>query len=230
MLGQSDPKFSIDELFSGSQKRIVLVNLNRGSLGPETASLLGALILNQAWAAIQRRATLPANKRHPVMITIDEVQDYLHLPGVDLGDFFAQCRGLGAAVTVAHQHMEQLSTMQRAAIIANARSRIVFRPAVNDAALLAAALGGGLTGDDLLRLRAYEACAQLLVESRVEAPFSVRARPLPPWSSDPDALLRASSARYGVDGKQFDAQLLKRWQGDDAAPNEPIGIRRRRSS
>ena len=230
MLGQATPKFTLDELFSGNRRRIVLVNLNRGSLGPETASLLGALILTQSWAAIQRRAHLAPRDRHPVMVTIDEVQDYLHLPGVDLGDFFAQARGLGVAVTVAHQHLDQLSPSQRAGIMANARSRITFRPATADAKPLAASLGSGLDGDDLLRLRAYEACCQLLVARQSTAPFSVRTRPLPPWSSQPDALKRTSAERYGADGAQLDAQLTRRWQGDDTSPDTPIGIRKRRSS
>ena len=230
MLGQSNPKFTLDELFSGNRRRIVLINLNRGSLGPETASLLGALILTQAWAAIQRRASLDPDHRHPVMVTIDEVQDYLHLPGVDLGDFFAQARGLGVAVTVAHQHLDQLSATQRAGIMANARSLVTFHPAAADARPLAASLGGGLDGDDLLRLRAYEACCQLLVAGQPSMPFSVRTKPLPPWLGDPNELKRTSAERYGVDGDQLDDTLTRRWQGGDATSNTPIGIRKRRSS
>lgn len=228
MLGQAEPRFTLDELFT--RKRVVLINLNKGALGPETSSLLGALILTQLWSAIQRRTSVPADRRHPVMVTIDEYQDYLHLPGVDLADALAQARGLGVSLTLAHQHLDQLSTVQRAAILANARSRVVFRPATNDARPLAASFGGDLTGEDLLRLKAFEACAQLLVDSSPTVPFSVRTRPLPPWTSDPAALRQTSAERYGVDGAELDAALTARWQGEPDPPEGPIGVRRRRTS
>lgn len=228
MLGQATPKFDLAELFT--KRRVVLVNPNKGALGAGTSALLGALILNYLWAAVQRRTAVAADKRHMVATYIDEVQDYLHVPGVDLGDFFAQARGLGVSLTVAHQHLDQLSANQRAGILANARSRVVFRPAPGDAKPLAAAMGGGLTGDDLLRLRAFEACAQLHVDGQPSQPFSVRTRPLPPWTSDPADLRRASAERYGVDGAELDKALTERWQGGNVPPDGPVGVRRRRSA
>jgi Type IV secretory system Conjugative DNA transfer len=228
MLGQAAPKFDLAELFT--KRRVVLINLNKGLLGAGTSSLLGALILNYLWASVQRRSAVPADKRHMVAAYIDEVQDYLHLPGVDLGDFFAQARGLGVSMTVAHQHLDQLSASQRAGILANARSRVAFRPAPSDAKPLAAAMGGGLTGDDLLRLRAFEACAQLHLDGQPTQPFSVRTRPLPPWTSNPDDLRRTSAERYGVDGAELDKALTERWQGGNAPPDGPVGVKRRRSS
>jgi ABC-type phosphonate transport system ATPase subunit len=227
MLGQADPKFALDELFA--KRRIVLVNTNKGNLGPETSSLLGALLLTQLWAAIQRRSAVAQEQRHPVMVTLDEVQDNLHLPGVDLGDFFAQARGLGVAVTVAHQHLDQLNASQRAGILANARSRVVFRPAPADAKPLAAAMGDALDSSDLLRLRAFEACAQLLVDGQVTRPFSVKTHPLPAWRSDPAALRKLSAERYGVDGAEVDQALAERWQGAKG-PDGPVGVKRRRAS
>jgi hypothetical protein len=228
MLGQPKPRFSLDELFL-KPGRIVLINLNKGLLGGPTASLLGALLLTQVWAAIQRRTAIPAGKRHPVMVVIDEYQDYLHLPGIDLDDALAQARGLGVGLTLAHQHLDQLSKAQQAAILANARSRVVFRPATGDAKPLAASFGSDVTGDDLLRLRAFEACAQLLIDSRPSAPFSVRTRALPPWTSKPGDIRRRSAQRWGDDGAAIDAALTERWQGGDA-PEAPVGIKRRSAS
>ena len=61
----------------------------------------------QLWQAIPARAAVPAAKRHPVLVYIDEVQDYLHLP-TDLGDALAQARGFGVGFTLAHQFLGQL--------------------------------------------------------------------------------------------------------------------------
>ncbi|MEV8545627.1 type IV secretion system DNA-binding domain-containing protein [Streptomyces sp. NPDC051572] len=221
LLGQASPRFSLDELFQ--RPRIVLVNLNTGVIGAETAQLIGALLVTELWQAMQRRAMTPATMRRPVMVVVDEVQQYLRLP-VDLGDMFAQARGLGVGLTVAHQHMGQLPPKMRAGIIANARSRVVFRPSVEDGAGLAAALGDGLSAGDLALLGTHEAYVRAFIPSVPGRPFLVRT--LPPDGqalSDPLDLRRASAERYGVDGLVLDESLRLRWRGEDRPGAEPIG-------
>ncbi|GAA3894183.1 hypothetical protein GCM10023084_53780 [Streptomyces lacrimifluminis] len=228
LLGQASPRFALDELFY--RPRIVLVNLNTGVIGAETAQLMGALLMMQFYEAMQRRALVATNQRHPVMAMIDEVQRYLRLP-VDLGDMFAQARGLGVGLTVAHQHLAQLPPKMRAGLTANARNRVVFRPSTEDAASLATVLGGGLVADDLSLLDAHEAYAEVLVNRRPSDPFLIRT--LPPDGqalSDPAELRRESAARYGVDGAGLDAALRQRWNGDDRQPDGPIGQMARRQS
>jgi type IV secretory pathway TraG/TraD family ATPase VirD4 len=67
------------------------------------------------WQAIQARAAVPASKRRPVMVYIDEVQDYLHLP-TDLGDALAQARGFGVGFTLAHQFLGQPARLRLPAL------------------------------------------------------------------------------------------------------------------
>ena len=173
-------------------------------------------------------ALLPSTHRQPAMVVIDEVQKYLRLP-VDLGDMFAQARGLGVGLTVAHQHMAQLPPTMRAGITANARNRVAFRPSTDDAASLAAVLGGGLDGSDLLNLGAYEAYAEVLVNKQPSEPFLIRTRqPDATVLSDPGALRRASRERFGIDGQALDAALQRRWHGGDTAPAGAIGQTSRR--
>lgn len=228
LLGQATPRFSMDELFT--RPRIVVVNLNTGVIGEETAALIGALLLTQFWEAMQRQALTPAVNRRPVMAVIDEVQNYLHLP-VDLGDMFAQARGLGVGLTVAHQHLAQLPARMKAGILANARNRVVFRPSVEDGAPLAAALGGELSAQDLALLQAHEAYADVLTSHTPRRPFLVRT--LPPRTaaaSDPALLRRESAARFGTDGPALDDELRQRWQGQPTTPDAPIGQKPRRQA
>ncbi|WP_405861042.1 hypothetical protein OG407_24005 [Streptomyces sp. NBC_01515] len=228
LLGQATPRFGLDELFY--RPRIVLVNLNTGVIGSETSQMIGALLVTQLWQAMQRRALMPSTHRQPAMVVIDEVQNYLRLP-VDLGDMFAQARGLGVGLTVAHQHMAQLSPKMRAGLIANARNRVVFRPSSEDGSVLASVLGGGLVADDLALLGAHEAYAEVLVNRRPSEPFLIRTRqPDAQPLSDPADLRRQSAARYGVDGAQLDATLRQRWQGNDQSPDGLIGQQPRRTA
>lgn len=123
ILGQSNPKFQLTDLFY--KRKIILVPLNKGTIGAESARLLGALIVGLTWTLALSRANIPAYKRHIISLYIDELQDYLALP-TDLSDALAQARGLGVGITMAHQYRAQLPPDIRAGIDANARSKIVF--------------------------------------------------------------------------------------------------------
>lgn len=226
VLGQSRPGFAFDDLLT--KRRIVLVNLNRGVIGPQAAKLLGSLLLTQLWQSVQRRAVAPPRERHPVMVTIDEWQDYTG--ALDFGDVLAQARGLGVGFTLAHQHFGQLTPALRAAVLANARSRLSFRPAERDAAALAAVLGGGLTPGDLDRLGAYQAAARVMVDGTPSSPFAVQTLPLDEATNDVEQLRQTSAARFGMDGATVDAELMTRWQGGENASDGPIGVVRRRAA
>jgi len=224
MLGQTQPRFSLDELFT--QRRVVLVNLNKGVIGPQTARLLGALLFQQLWQAIQRRARVPAVKRHSVMVVIDEFQDFVG--ALEFGDVLAQARGLGVSLTAAHQHLGQLNPNLRAAVLANARSRLTFRPAQGDAKALADVLGTEVTPAELERLGAFQAAARVLVQAAPSNAFAVQTLPLGEPTNDVAALKRDSAERYGLAAAELDTWLRQRWERPGSGTDGPIGITRRR--
>jgi hypothetical protein len=224
LLGQAEPKFRLDSVFD--TPRVVLVNLNAGAVGPNTASLVGSLLLNQFWHAIQRQTTKPAVQRRPVAVFLDEWQTVT--AGLDFADVLARARGAKVPFTVAHQHLDQLTPNLKAAVLANARSRVAFRPAEGDARALAAVLGKPVTPDELDRLAAYHAVARVLVDAAPSTAFEVATPPLSPPTNDPDKLRRISAERFGIDSAVLDDALMRRWQGEQP-PDAPIGLRRKRS-
>ena len=218
-LGQAAPSFDLGEVFT--QRRIVLVSLNKGVLGAESARLLGSLLVGQLWPLILARAAVEPSQRHVVSVFIDEVQDYLSLPG-SLADALAQARSLGAAFHLAHQYRGQLPAALKAGIDANARNKIIFSLSAADAAELARQ-AIGLEAADFQLLPRFGVYARTMHHGR-ENPWC-HATTLPPTPPTQDALaLRVSSqARYGQDAAQTEAALLARLgqngetTGDDAA-------------
>ena len=218
-LGQAAPSFDLGEVFT--RRRIVLVSLNKGVLGAESARLLGSLLVGQLWPLILARAAVEPSRRHVVSVFIDEVQDYLSLPG-SLADALAQARSLGAAFHLAHQYRGQLPAALKAGIDANARNKIIFSLGAADAAELARQ-AIDLEAADFQLLPRFGVYARTMHHGR-ENPWC-HATTLPPTPPTQDALaLHASSqARYGQDAAQTEAALLARlgqngeMTGDDAA-------------
>ena len=218
-LGQAAPSFDLREVFT--RRRIVLVSLNKGVLGAESARLLGSLLVGQLWPLILARAAVEPSQRHVVSVFIDEVQDYLSLPG-SLADALAQARSLGAAFHLAHQYRGQLPAALKAGIDANARNKIIFSLSAADAAELARQ-AIGLEAADFQLLPRFGVYARTMHHGR-ENPWC-HATTLPPTPPTQDALaLRAASqACYGQDAAQIEAALLARigqngeMTGDDAA-------------
>lgn len=225
VLGQRRPKFDLTDIFT--KKRILLVSLAKGTIGPEASELLGSLVVSQLWMATLGRATVAPDKRHPVMVHIDEVQDYLRLPG-DLGDAVAQARGLGVGYTLAHQHLGQLPKALYEAVMANARSRVVFQLSHRDAREFATQTRGQLQAEDFESLPAFGAYTQLLAANAVEPWVSLTTEPLGQPLRDPAVVRAQSSTNYGQALNDIEADLLSLFSG--ASDDEPLGrVSRRRA-
>lgn len=221
VIGQAEPKFNLADVFT--KPRVLLIDLAKGSLGPEAASLLGTLLLNQLWQTALSRGVHAASR--PVYVIADEVQDFLKLPG-DIGDLLAQARGLRVGFTLAHQHLGQLPRDLQAAVQANARSRVLFQLAEQDAAVF----GRGrteLTPSDLSGLGPYEIYASLQAGGSVTPYFSAQTLPLPEPTSDPRALRQASAERYGRPRQEIEDELRALVQPASPEPGS-VGRRPRR--
>lgn len=205
IFGQRQPRFNLDQVFT--ERKVLLVNLAKGQLGPEASTLLGSLVVALLWSAALRRAGTTAARRLPVMMHIDEVQDYLRLPG-DLGDALAQARGLGVGFTLAHQHLGQLPSALRDAVLANARSRVALSLGARDARDVAALSAGQVAPEDLMALPAFEAYAALLVRNAPSPWLSLSTRPLPPALQPPDVIRRRSAHLYGKPLTDIEADLM----------------------
>lgn len=223
IVGQIEPRFRIDEVFT--QRKVVLVSLAKGLIGPEAAALLGSLFVAELWEAILGRGAIAPERRHPVVVYADEFQDYVHLP-TDMGDALAQARGLGVGLVFANQHLAQLPANLRAAVLANARSRVCFQLAADDAQTIARFSGGQLEPSDFQRLPRYAAYAQLVVGGEVADFASLRTLPLPPVCSDPLTIRRLSRERYGRPVDEVEAEIRRLIEGEPDA-DTPLGRRRK---
>ncbi|NBI88211.1 type IV secretory system conjugative DNA transfer family protein [Lachnospiraceae bacterium] len=227
ILGQAKPKFSLTDLFY--KRKIVLIPLNRGLTGGESARLLGSLIVGLTWTLALSRAGIPAEKRHIVSIFIDELQDYLSLP-TDLSDALAQARGLGVGLTLAHQYRDQLPINIRSGIDANARNKIVFGLNSRDAKDMAA-MAPELAAEDFMSLPRYQIYTSFQSNGRNTGWIQGKTLPPPPALRDAADLKAISQTTYGISAEQVEEDYLKLFDDGSEAPPEwedaAIGRRKR---
>ncbi len=204
ILGQAKPKFSLMDLFY--KRKVVLVPLNKGLTGGESARLLGSLIVGLTWTLVLSRAGIPAEKRHIVEIYIDELQDYLSLP-TDLSDALAQARGLGVGLTLAHQYRDQLPINIRSGIDANARNKIVFGLSSKDAKDMAA-MAPELTAEDFMTLPRYQIYTSFQSNGRNTGWIQGKTLSPPPALRNAADLKASCQATYGIPAEQIEEEYL----------------------
>jgi hypothetical protein len=133
-------------------------------------------VLASVWQAATARARLPEPTRRDAAVHIDEAHNVLNLAG-SVGDMLAEARGYHLALVLAHQNLAQLPRDTQLALSANARNKIYFTCAPEDAHQLARHTEPELDTHDLSHLDAYTAAARLVVAGRQTAAFTLRTSP-----------------------------------------------------
>ena len=207
VLGQSA---GIDVADVFTKRRILLVNLAKGTIGAETANLLGALVFSRLWDATLARTRIPADRRRPVFGYLDEFQDVVRLASTDLADTLAQARGLGLGLTLAHQYLAQIPDTVRDAVMGTVRTTAVFAVDHADARDLAPRHAPGLDASDLSGADAYEVALSPCVNSQTLPPVTGRTLPLPDPVRDPRQLAQQAARRYGTPRRETERGLRAR--------------------
>jgi hypothetical protein len=205
LLGQSQG-INLADVFT--KRRILLVSLGKGTVGPETAQLLGSLLVAGIWQACLGRVAVPPERRHPVMCYVDEAQDVMRLP-LAIEDMAAQARGLGMGLVLANQSLGQLSESMQSAMLGVVRTQIAFQLGHDDAKTLARSFGP-LMPDDLQGLAAHEVAIRACVHGQTLRPVTGTTLPLPAPLCDAAALADASRERFGVPRADVEAAMLRR--------------------
>ena len=171
LLGSPHSTFSLDDILDGG---VLIARLPKGVLGEEGTRLIGSLLLAGLWQATTARAGRPADQRPDATIVIDECHNFLNLP-IGVADALAESRGYRVSWVLAHQHLGQLTPELRAAVDANARNKLYFTLAPDDATKLAHHVAPYLDANDLSGRPAYQITCRIMNEGRAEPAFTVDA-------------------------------------------------------
>ena len=197
----------------------LLVRIPKGQLGEDTSKLLGSLVLAQVWQAATARANVPADQRRDATLIIDEAQNFLTLAN-SLDSMLAEARKYRLSMVLAHQDLAQFPKDLLAAASANARNKIYFSVAPEDARVLARHTLPELDEHDLTHLDAYTAASRLVVAGRQTPAFTMKTRPPKPVVGGATAIRQAAAAKVPAQDTSAIDDLVERLS------TRPDGVRR----
>jgi len=155
--------------------KILLVNLAKGKLGEDSASLLGGLLVTTMGLAAFSRADIPEKDRRAHWLYVDEFQSFTTL---SLANMLSELRKYKVGMTLAHQYLHQLDPDIRHAVLGNAATLIAFRLGAPDAAYIAREFDPKFTGTDVLTLPNFHIYLKLLIDGEPSKPFSATTLPV----------------------------------------------------
>lgn len=152
---------------------VILINLAKGRIGEDAASLLGSMLVSTiAWTALTR-AAVPEPMRRDFFVYLDECQTFAT---PSLIDMMAELRKYRVGLILAHQHLAQLGPDLRDGILGNAGSMISFRIGPPDASRLALEFAPEFEEQDLTRLPNFNIYVKMMHDGMPTPPFSAATR------------------------------------------------------
>jgi type IV secretory pathway TraG/TraD family ATPase VirD4 len=153
-------------------RKILLANLAKGRIGEDAAQLLGSLLVSATGQAGLSRGEVAEKEQPDFYVFADEFHNFTTL---SFASQLAELRKYRVSMTLAHQHLAQLDSQIRDAILGNVSSLICFRTGATDARILESEFSPEFKKDDFVYLPAYQMAARLLVKSEVALAFTAEA-------------------------------------------------------
>jgi Type IV secretion-system coupling protein DNA-binding domain len=169
ILTQPKSSFNLRQIMD--EGKIFLVNLSKGKLGEDTASLLGSLLVSSIGLTGLRRADSSEEARRDFYLYLDEFHTFTTL---SLAGMLSELRKYRLNLILSHQYLSQLDSQVRDAILGNVGTIIAFRIGLPDAELLESEFFPDFRATDLINLPNYRIYLKLMIDGRVSSPFSAQ--------------------------------------------------------
>jgi hypothetical protein len=132
ILGQLDPK--LDLSFVMNNRRILIANLAKGTIGEQASNLLGSLLVSHLQLIAMERGSLLPKHRIPFYVHVDEFQTF---SSDTFATLLSESRKFKLRFTLVNQFLDQVAPIVRSAVLGNTGSLVVFRVGSTDAKILA---------------------------------------------------------------------------------------------
>jgi hypothetical protein len=207
IIGQPKSSFNIRQIMD--ERKILIVNLSRGLVGEDNASLLGALLVTKIQLAAMSRADIPADQREPFYLYVDEFQNFAT---DSFATILSEARKYGLNLTVANQYIAQMPQEVKDAVFGNVGSIVAFRMSADDARTMLKYFEPKFTEYDLVHMHNRHFVVSMTIEGEKVPGFSAISLNLPPQQTDYTAHIIENSRRaYSVSREFVDRYVNERY-------------------
>jgi hypothetical protein len=153
----SHPRSKLDMFSEMNAGKVILINTAKDLLKEQGTEIFGRFFIALIAQAAQERATLPAHKRMPTIVYVDEAQDYFDR---NIGIILAQARKQNVGMVLSHQFLGQLEPKLQEAFAANTAIKFA----------------GGVSAKDARALAPMLYCQPEFIEAQPKASFAAHVR------------------------------------------------------
>lgn len=214
IIGQPKSSFNIREIMD--ERKILIVNLSRGLIGEDNASLLGALLVTKLQLGAMSRADIDASERVPFYLYVDEFQNFAT---DSFATILSEARKYGLYLTVANQYTAQMSLEVRDAVFGNVGSIISFRTSADDARIMQKYFEPQFSEHDIVHLHNLHFAISMIIEGEKVAAFSATSLRLPDFGVDySPQIISNSREQFAVGRAGIETFMNERYGSDSKKP------------
>ena len=168
ILVENDKQLSLRKAMD--TKKIVLINISKGSVGNDAGHLFSSLLLGGIASAGFSRIDTPEEKRIPFVVFLDEFHNYTSELLISM---ISELRKFKIGYVYAHQYINQLQPSIRDAVFGNVGTIVCFTLGT-DAKFMERIFYPVFSATDFINLSRFQAYVKLLISGRASQGFSCR--------------------------------------------------------
>ncbi len=192
IIGQPKSTFDVRKIMD--EGKILIVNLSKGLIGEDNASILGAFIVTKIQLASMSRSDIERiEDRRPFYLYVDEFQNFAT---DSFATILSEARKYGLNLTVANQYISQMGETVRDAVFGNVGTMISFRVSADDAPILAKQFEPQFEPNDLLQMHNRNFVINMVINGEKAPAFNARTLTLPIPQTDNTGRIVENTRRH----------------------------------
>jgi Type IV secretion-system coupling protein DNA-binding domain len=217
IIGQE--KSTIDFRKIMDEKKILIINLSKGMMGPENMRLLGGMLVTKIYLAAMSRADMTDAQMARMPACYMYVDEFQNFANESFAEILSESRKYKLALTVANQYIEQMTDEVKAAIFGNIGSFVSFRVGPIDAELMEKEFAPAFLMEDFVNLGFTQNYLRLMIDGIGSKPFSSSSLPpLPrPEGNYVSDIVSYSREHYTL-GKSIVEENITKWSDTEHDP------------
>jgi DNA helicase HerA-like ATPase len=201
----SQPKNTIDLRKMMDERRILIANLSKGSVGEHACRFFGALLVSAITSAAFSRSDIDEDERQPFDLVLDEFHSVIT---TDVTTILSEARKYALRLTLASQYLSQIPADILDAVFGNAGTYISLRLGAEDAEVMAKQFG--IDKRAFLDLQNFTARIRPLIDGNPGTSEYVALSPPPiPLHDRAAGLIQNSATRFARKRKAIEAHIKR---------------------